>query len=301
MSEQEKSKSQPITTYSYLTRRQVLKALEPISPGRVHTRDGMAYVEGHDIKASLIRWLGFGRWSWIVREQVVEHRQQTLTKAGKDAWYVIVRTLGDLTICAPDGTVLATYTGSHCGDSTHPVLGEAMGNAVTNSDTYALKRAAICAMGDLGGLGLYDRGSTKALVGGTFVLPTEDDESVPDPPPDPDVLEESLHRGMPDRDSIETNGNLTPPPVVAVENGHDVPLPVEPDPVLVDEQAELDRLAQAIADRARTLTGNVLPGIAKLRVEAGRNAVLKRLVTVGDEVFALDQVLDQVMKAGTTR
>lgn len=191
----------------YLTRKQVEYLLQPIRANRVNSRDGMAYVEGHDIKAELIRVFGFARWSWVIRESVIEHKEATKTKAGKDAWYVVARTVGDLTVCAPDGTVLATYSGAHVGESTHPVLGEAMGNALTNSDTYATKRAAICALADAGGLGLYNKGSREALVRGTFVMPEPDESEPVELPETPEVHPESLERpGMPPKD-VQTNGN----------------------------------------------------------------------------------------------
>ena len=64
------------------------------------------------------------------------------------------------------------HDGSHVGESTHPVFGEAHGNALTNSETYALRRAAIN-LGDQFGLSLYNKGSLEAIVRWTLVRPEQ--------------------------------------------------------------------------------------------------------------------------------
>ena len=166
---------------TYLNEEQVKLLLRPIHPRRVLQRDGMSYVEGYDIRAELNRAFGFGRWSAEVLDQAVicENPVKTKTytnpktgevKGGKDAWYVVYRTRLRLTVHAPDGTELAFYDGSHVGESTHPVLGDAHGNALTNSETYALRRCAIN-LGDQFGLSLYNKGSLDAIVRWTLVKP----------------------------------------------------------------------------------------------------------------------------------
>ena len=42
---------------------------------------------------------------------------------------MVYRTRVRLTVCAPDGTPLSVQDGTHVGESTHPVYGEAHGNA----------------------------------------------------------------------------------------------------------------------------------------------------------------------------
>ena len=166
---------------TYFNEEQVKLLLRPIHPRRVLQRDGMSYVEGYDIRAELNRAFGFGRWSAEVLDQAVICEKQVKTKTytdkrtgevkgGRDAWYVVYRSRLRLTVHAPDGTELAFYDGSHVGESTHPVLGDAHGNALTNSETYALRRCAIN-LGDQFGLSLYNKGSMDALVRWTLVRP----------------------------------------------------------------------------------------------------------------------------------
>jgi hypothetical protein len=162
----------------YFTPAQIEQLLRPINPVRVKDRKGMAYVAAHDIKAHLTRIFGFGRWSSELLELHLVCDHETVTNAAKeraakegkvaenDAWYVVYRAIVKLTVCAPDGTPVAVYTEAHAGDSTHPVRGEAHGNAITNAESYALKRCAI-SLGDQFGLSLYNKGQRTAIVGGT--------------------------------------------------------------------------------------------------------------------------------------
>ena len=165
---------------TYFTEEQVQLLLKPIHPRRVLQRDGMSYVEGFDIRAELTRVFGFGRWSSEVLDQALICETEVTTKTytdkygnekgGKPAWYVVYRSRVRLTIHAPDGTLVTFHDGSHVGESTHPVHGEAHGNALTNSETYALRRAAIN-LGDQFGLSLYNKGSLDAIVRWTLVRP----------------------------------------------------------------------------------------------------------------------------------
>lgn len=170
---------------TYFTDDQVKLLLKPIHPRRVLQRDGMSYVEGYDIKAELNRVFGFGRWSVDILSQNLICETETKTKNNKDAWYVVYKSSLRLTVCAPDGSQVARYEESHVGESTHPVRGEAHGNALTNSWTYALKRCA-SNLGDQFGLSLYGKGSMDALVRWTLVRPeagaeagTTDTDDVP--------------------------------------------------------------------------------------------------------------------------
>jgi hypothetical protein len=194
---------------TYFTEEQVKLLLQRIHPHRVHQRDGMNHVEGYDIRAELNRVFGFGRWSEEVLDQALICEKQVKTKeykdkrtgevkGGKDAWYVVYRTRLRLTIHAPDGTLLAHYDGSHVGESTHPVIGEAHGNALTNSETYALRRAAIN-LGDQFGLSLYNKGSMEALVRWTLVRPEPAAEKV-DPDDVPQVAAEESGSSSADDD-----------------------------------------------------------------------------------------------------
>lgn len=156
---------------SCLTAEQVDQLLAPINPGRVLDLKGMAYVGAHDIKAHLIRIFGFGGWDAEILTQDLLFEEQVTMGNNKPGWYVGYKTRLRLTIKDhPAGRPVARYEESHVGDSTHPQRGEAHGNALTNSWSYALKRCATN-LGDQFGLSLYDKGSRRALVRGTLAHP----------------------------------------------------------------------------------------------------------------------------------
>lgn len=159
-----------MSTGTYLSEEQVALLLKPIHTQRVLKLKGMSYVEGYDIRAELNRVFGFGRWDQEILDQAVLREAQVKTKEGNAAWNVVYRTRVRLTVKAPDGSPLSVQEAAHVGESTHPVFGEAHGNAVTNSETYALRRCAIN-WGDQFGLSLYNKGATAALVRWTLVRP----------------------------------------------------------------------------------------------------------------------------------
>jgi len=152
----------------YLTPEQVKLLLGGIHPQRVLSLKNMTYVAGHDIRAELNRVFGFGRWDQELLRQDLICERQVKTKGGSDAFYVLYRSTVRLTVRAADGSHLCFYDGTHVGESTHPVQGDAHGNAVTNSETYALRRAAIN-LGDQFGLSLYNKGSLDPIVRWTLV------------------------------------------------------------------------------------------------------------------------------------
>ena len=153
---------------SYLSPQQIELLLKPIHPQRVLSLKNQAYVAGHDIRAELTRVFGFARWTTETLEETLLCEREVKTKAGAPAWYVVWKSRVRLTVNAPDGTPLAFHDGSHVGESTHPVYGDAHGNALTNSGTYALRRAAIN-LGDQMGLSLYNKGSLEPIVRWTLV------------------------------------------------------------------------------------------------------------------------------------
>ena len=168
---------------SYLSDEQVACLLKPIHPRRVTQRNdnGMSHVEGYDIRAELNRVFGFGRWDAEVVDQALLCEKQVKTKKGGDAWYVVYRTRVRLTVKAPDGTPLSVQEATHVGENTHPTYGESHGNAVTNSETYALRRCAIN-FGDQFGLSLYNKGSMEAVVRWTLVRPEAEPVDTDDVP-----------------------------------------------------------------------------------------------------------------------
>ncbi len=252
---------------SYLTTAQVEQILRPINPSRVYTRDGMAYVEAYEVRAHMARIYGVARWSSEVIEQHLLFEEAVQTKAGKPAWYVGYRSIVRVTVCAPDGTQLAVYTEGHAGDSTHPSKGEAHGNAIANSESYAFKRGAVMALLDQGGLSLYGKGSKAALVKRSLVMP-----------------------------ETGNNGHVSAGTV-----DHDVE-PVTPE-VPVEEPAEPPaEYTQAVAERAEQIADLNLTALAlrerilaevpagenanmwfaRLSAEAAKSKVLSTPVTDGD-------------------
>lgn len=154
---------------NYVTAEQHAQLLKGINPVRV-SRDGkgFSHVEAYEIRAHLIRIFGFARWS----EDVLSQELIFETEAGKDGrpkWTVAYRTIVRLTVCAPDGTTLATYTEGAVGDSQNqPSRADAHDLALKTSASQAFKRCAMN-LGDGFGLSLYQRGSLRPLVGRTLV------------------------------------------------------------------------------------------------------------------------------------
>lgn len=238
---------------SYLTTEQVEQILRQINPSRVSTRDGMAYVEAYEVRAHMARIFGVARWSSEVVEQYKLFEEQVKTSQNKDAWYVGWYARVKVTVCAPDGTQLAVYTEGHVGDSTHPKRGEANGNAVTNSESYAFKRGACMALLDQGGLSLYGKGSKAALVKRTLVMPDSAD-AAPDGPVD--------HDATPVAPEVDTDASPAP----------DAPAPVEnPTPVAADAGIDVSSSspeADVEALRERVLAAMDLPKQEAIRTYA---------------------------------
>jgi hypothetical protein len=157
-------------TSSYLSPEQVAGLLRPINPKRVAKLDGLSHLEAYDVRAHLNRVFGFGRWSEELVELVELFALETTTKAGKPAVNVGYRATVRLTVCAPDGTTLATYTEAAAGDSQMPTFkrGDCYDMAIKTAESQALKRCATN-LGDQFGLSLYRNGSQEALVLATLV------------------------------------------------------------------------------------------------------------------------------------
>jgi Rad52/22 family double-strand break repair protein len=235
---------------TYFSDEQVRLLLKPIHPKRVRFRDGMSHVEGYDIRAELTRVFGFGRWSSEVLEQTVLCERETRTKTytdkktgeqrgGHPAWYVVYRSRVRLKVHAPDGTLITFHDGTHVGASTHPDFGEAHGNALTNSETYALRRAAIN-LGDQFGLSLYNKGSMDALVRWTLVRPEQAAEaSTTDTDDVPQVAAESA----------EASGSTEEEDAGTAFDEAEVPEPVAA-PRDADEADMADEARAAVAARA---------------------------------------------------
>jgi DNA topoisomerase VI subunit B len=268
---------------SYLTEEQVAKLLEPIHPRRVSSRDGMAYVEAHDVKAHLTRIFGFARWSSEVIDQQLIAERMVQTRNGKEAFYVCYRSIVRLTIHAPDGTKLATYTEGHVGDSTHPTQGDAHGNALTNSESYALKRCCI-ALGDQFGLSLYNKGQTSKIVGRTLVaMPGEVGAAV-----DVDADVPQIH-------PEEQSQTDEPPPAAEPED--------KETPAATASKGK-EEVAAELVDQLNAIDltqprGAVLRRVTALKIEAGKARVLTVPVKTRDGDVPLGVLMDNAVSQAT--
>lgn len=151
-------------TTSYLTTAQVEKLLAPIHRDRVSQAQGFSHVQAYDIRAALTRVFGFARWSaeTLAMEPCYERSEN-----GRH--WCAYRAQVRLTVCAPDGTVLASYTDWAVGDSSNqPKQGDCHDMAIKTAESQALKRAATN-LGDCFGLSLYNGGSLSRIVGRTLV------------------------------------------------------------------------------------------------------------------------------------
>lgn len=151
---------------AYLNEHQHQQLLRGVNPARVHNLKGMSYMEAYDVRAHLNRVFGFARWSAdvISMDQVFERFHKN--SKGTDAVSVGYRAGLTLTVCAPDGELLATYTEYAAGSASgFPVSKQADAHdmAIKTAESQALKRAAIN-LGDQFGLSLYQNGSRNPIV-----------------------------------------------------------------------------------------------------------------------------------------
>lgn len=178
---------------SYLSTDQVAQLLKPINPRRVTLLDGMSHLEAYDVRAHLDRIFGFARWSADVLDvellfEEIDGEPPSHELAWKRRVSVGYRATLRLTVCAPDGTVLATYTECATGDATNfPIKKRADAHdfSIKTAASQALKRCATN-LGDNFGLSLYRNGSQDAVVGRTLLVPgdewPEDEEVDKDAP-----------------------------------------------------------------------------------------------------------------------
>lgn len=274
----------------YLSREQIEQILRPINPSRVSARDGMNYVEAYEVKAHMARVFGVCRWSSEVIEQHLICEDAVETRAGKPAWYVAYRSIVKVTVCSPNGTQLAVYTEGHAGDSTHPVKGEAHGNAITNSESYAFKRAACMALLDQGGLSLYGKGSKNALVIRTLVMPGEAKSDERSAAEAAEPVDSDVPAVVPESETVEV------PPTETTERPAVTPPADEP---VEDRQERADMIRQKLLDLDPKLGHQQrLRAIAALKIEAAKGKVLQ--VQVGDlngeYVIGLNELLDAALR-----
>jgi hypothetical protein len=174
----------------YLTPQQVAWLLHAINPNRVAVNNGMSHVQAYDIRATLTRIFGFGRWDGTATTTLIYEDVRPDDRDPDAVWKrkvsVGYKASYHLVVKAPDGTVLADYVEEAAGGATNfPInqRAEAHDFAIKTAESQAMKRCATN-LGDQFGLSLYNKGSLAPLVGTTAVLPVDDtkpaDESAPD-------------------------------------------------------------------------------------------------------------------------
>lgn len=162
---------------SYLSRAQYDKLCEPINEGRIgKDGKGFRHLAAYECRAQMNRIFGFALWSAEVTD--MELVFDTETKGEKGTRYTVCyRAAVELSVCAPDGTHLATYTEWATGEATNqPSRGDAHDLAIKTAESQAFKRAAVN-LGDSFGISLYGGGSTRALVVRSLVVPDGTDQT----------------------------------------------------------------------------------------------------------------------------
>lgn len=151
---------------------QVGTLLRAIRPSRVLTANGHSHVSQQDIRAHLIRTLGFGGFDVEVKEtECLFESEGRGEKNGRTwpTWTVAYRALVRLTIRNPHGELVAIYEdGSTAEAKNQPSRGDAHDLAYKSAISLSLKRAAT-SLGDQFGLSLYNKGQMEALVIQTLV------------------------------------------------------------------------------------------------------------------------------------
>lgn len=153
-----------------LTKEQVERLLVPPRATVLEKIGGATYIPHQEVRAALIRIFGPGRFDSQTQhiELVYETEEPNPRQQDSTRWRVCYRAAVLLRIRDLDGDAVAEYVEWHCDESIHPERAEAHANAITSTQSIALRRAAIN-LGDAMGLGLYDSGRTAPFVRGTVL------------------------------------------------------------------------------------------------------------------------------------
>lgn len=166
-----------------LTEDQLKVLMAPLNPNRVKNRKqggaSLSYLEGYDVKATLIRVFGFGGFSADVIETKVLEINRTDAKDTNGKEYTKIVALAQVTMRLRIPSLGCTYTETGAASQTGRDVGEVTDFAIKTAATDALKRCAIN-LGTQFGLGLYNNGSTQEVVRRVFApgqeWPREADE-----------------------------------------------------------------------------------------------------------------------------
>lgn len=164
-----------MTEKSGLTKMQVGRLLKAIDPKHVDKKQGkFTYIAQHEVRAELTRIFGYGNWD-SQTEEIDFLWEDSEPKGDKTYWRACYKARVRVNIRDYWGNPVASFVGAHAeANSALPDRGEAHAMAVSSVESYAMRRAVI-SLGDRLGLGLYDNGSSAALIKGT--LQTADPDS----------------------------------------------------------------------------------------------------------------------------
>jgi recombination DNA repair RAD52 pathway protein len=285
---------------TYLSEAQVQQLLRPIHPSRVSQRDGLSHLEAYDVRAHLNRIFGFGRWSADLCDLTMLYEHPCTMKNGKPGFAAGYRATMRLSICAPDGTVLATYTEAATGDGTMPESKRADAHdfAIKTAESQALKRC-VTNLGDQFGLSLYQKGSRDPLVKRTLVgaeasTDPVDEHVLP-------VIPETVEEEQPPSSHATSPASSEPS-----ENAPAAPPSTSPDEVLAQQAAEVQKLREAaLACVAPEFTGSrqdAIIALGRINIEASRRHLAQEPIRreSGEEVTVsvfLDELLKRVSRS----
>lgn len=154
-----------------LTGAQVVQLLADLNPNRIANRkqggSTLSYLEGWDIRASLIKVFGFGGWDADLQKaeilKVEEFpREKPLPSGQKHDYRVTAMCTFRLRI----HQLGASYTEAAVSSQKGPDFGEVTDFAVKTAETDAFKRCAVN-LGTTFGLSLYNSGGTADVVKAT--------------------------------------------------------------------------------------------------------------------------------------
>ena len=271
---------------TYLSAAQVEQLLKPIHPSRVSQRDGLSHLEAYDVRAHLNRIFGFGRWSADLIDLTALY--ETVEERSKDGrtWQVVsvgYRATMRLTVCAPDGTVLATYTEAAAGSATNfPInkRSDAADFAIKTAESQALKRC-VTNLGDQFGLSLYQKGSRDALVKRTLVVPDGDtpteDVAHDVAPVTPETVEEVQPQGQATSTASSAADMSAGAAPAAPPSSPEVEPQAANEPQVMAQKLR-DQALALFHDRANHKRGEVLADLGKINLAASRHRLQTQMV-----------------------
>ena len=157
-------------------KQQLDQLFKEINPKRVAERKGMSYLETWDVIAHLNRIFGFEGWDKHVLDLTLIYESQ---REVKDTWDVAYRATVRLVVHDSDGFAGKTSEDAATGQAQNqPSRGDAHDLAVKSAVSDALKRCAKD-LGNQFGLSLYDKGSTRSVVGRSLAYEEAEPETTP--------------------------------------------------------------------------------------------------------------------------